>query len=233
MPKIDDESKRIEGQIVAEAVGSLRTVSALQLQPFVEGLYAAALPAPTRRKVRSTTKLYLHTCYIRGGLWLATGSSILPLQLPLPLLIFVLVALLFASNNEPTNHPIEDPQRLRDERQRGLRTRHRQPQLRRHLHRRRGAAQSRSALRGGYARHGLRAHHLRARRKCCAKSKRTCDYYFCAAHLALLLRLFRCALRSFLPSFLPSFIRGLAKMRLLLLICVSLFVNAGAVITVL
>ena len=207
MPKIDDESKRIEGQIVAEAVGSLRTVSALQLQPFVEGLYAAALPAPTRRKVRSTTKLYLHTCYIRGGLWLATGSSILPLQLPLPLLIFVLVALLFASNNEPTNHPIEDPQRLRDERQRGLRTRHRQPQLRRHLHRRRGAAQSRSALRGGYARHGLRAHHLRARRKCCAKSKERSTIisalrtlrYFCDCFGVL-------CVPSFLPSFLPSFV---------------------------
>ena len=52
-PKIDDESKRVEGQIVAESVGSLRTVTALQLQAFVSGLYGAALPAPTKRKVRN------------------------------------------------------------------------------------------------------------------------------------------------------------------------------------
>ena len=51
--KIDDESKRIEGQIVSESVGSLRTITALQLQPFARHLYAQALPATTQRKVRN------------------------------------------------------------------------------------------------------------------------------------------------------------------------------------
>eukprot|EP00621_Florenciella_sp_RCC1693_P000340 CAMPEP_0182553406 /NCGR_PEP_ID=MMETSP1323-20130603/49466_1 /TAXON_ID=236787 /ORGANISM="Florenciella parvula, Strain RCC1693" /LENGTH=1365 /DNA_ID=CAMNT_0024765121 /DNA_START=47 /DNA_END=4144 /DNA_ORIENTATION=- len=50
----EDESTKLEGQLVAEAVSSIRTVTALQLQDMVNGLYRDSFAEPIRRQTRQT-----------------------------------------------------------------------------------------------------------------------------------------------------------------------------------
>jgi len=50
----EDESTKLEGQLVAEAVGNIRTVTALQLQDFVNGLYRESFAEPIRKQTRQT-----------------------------------------------------------------------------------------------------------------------------------------------------------------------------------